>query len=177
MSSRGALGTGATGCTPPTALRATRSNTKVTTQQTNVSPQTATIEKNQVKAKEAEAEACKILIGEECLKDETDITHQLLLNALTSLIQKYSNTAPESLTRALMALATLMLWVNSSNMQLEPVINSQAQKLGERIETSMKAELDKVSMSIKSSLTEHCKSISPPESLTETITTLNVTSL
>src|ERR1700761_4093299 len=103
MSTKGALGTDAVGVTPPANLRATRSNTKAITHQANVSPQMATLEKKQAKAKEARETgqlARKFLIGEKCLDEETSITHTVLLRTLTLIIQKHSATTPPSLIRA-----------------------------------------------------------------------------
>jgi hypothetical protein len=54
MSSKGMPNTGITGHTTPTNFRATRSNSKVTTQQMSVSPQATTLEKKKAKAKDLE---------------------------------------------------------------------------------------------------------------------------
>src|ERR1700761_6983605 len=104
MTSKGAPSTSATGRTTPANFRTTRSNAKASTQKTNASPQTATLEKKKAKVIEAEAEARKILISEECLSDETIITHHTLLHSFSLLVQKYSSTAPSSLTRAMTAI-------------------------------------------------------------------------
>ena len=113
MSSKGTLNSGATGRPPPENLRATRSQTvKIPTQQASTSPQAATLEKKKARARELELEARKLLLSEECLNDETSMTHHAILNTLTLLIQKYSATSPQSLVKALTALG---LWINRNN--------------------------------------------------------------
>lgn len=108
MSTKIMLSTGAVGRTPLANLRATRSNTKATMQQMNTSLQVTMLEKKKAKAKELEQEAHKLLTGEDCLSDETVITHHTILQTLSQLIQKYSVTAPQSLKRALTALVVLL---------------------------------------------------------------------
>lgn len=175
MSSKGTPNTGAAGRAPPVNLRATRSNSKASTQQANTSPQAATLEKKMAKANELEMEARKILLSEGCLANEANITHQTILHALTSILQKYSTTIPQNLTRVLTALAALLTQANNASnsaAQLEPVVDALSQKVTERIEKAMQEEMDKMSTLIKSSLAEQSKALSPPEGLVETVTTL-----
>ncbi|KAN0139123.1 hypothetical protein V8E53_003125 [Lactarius tabidus] len=175
MSSKGTPNTGITGCTTPTNFRATRSNSKVATQQTSVSPQAATLEKKKAKAKDLESEAHKLLIGEECLSDGAIITHHTIMHTLSLIIQKYSAAAPQNLTRALTALVALLHQTNNSSntaTQFEPVMNTLTQKLGDHIEKTMQDKFEKMSTFIKGSLADQCKALSPPEGLAETVTTL-----
>jgi hypothetical protein len=175
MASKGTLNTGAAGRTPPENFRATRSHSKVTTQQANTSPQAAMLEKKRAKTKELEMEARKLLLSEECLTDEANITHHTILHALTLILQKYSMTIPQNLTRVLTALAALLKQVNNTShaaAQFEPTVDALSQKVGERIEKAMQEEMEKMSTLIKSSLAEQSKALSPPEGLVETVTTL-----
>ena len=172
MSSKGALSTGAAGRITPVNFRATRSNTKSSTQQHSTTPQAATLEKKKVKVKEIEKEARRMLKEEGCLNDDTTITHSTILQALTSVIQKYNATAPQSLTRALTALAALMQEANGTNTQFTPVIEVLTQKLGERIEIAVQEGMDKVSTLIKSSVADHCKSLDNTDTLTDAVNTL-----
>ena len=133
------------------------------------------LEKKKAKAKELELEARKLLISEECLSDETNITHETILHALSLIVQKYSTTAPQSLIRALTALVALLQQTNnpsSSATQFAPVVDALSQKLGERIERTMQEEMEKMSTLIKSSIAEQSKALSPPDCLVETVTTL-----
>ena len=173
MSSKGALNTGATGRTTPVNLRATRSNTKSSMQQPSTTLQAATLGKKKAKVKEIVKEARRTLKEEGCLNNDADISHNILLQALTSIIQKYNATSPQSLTRALMALAALMQEANSTNAQPTPVLEVLTQKLGEHIETAIHEGMDKVSTLIKSSVAEHCKTLNNSETMTDTVSTLN----
>ncbi|KAN0137491.1 hypothetical protein V8E53_004542 [Lactarius tabidus] len=149
MSSKGTLNTGAAGRTPPENFRTTRSHSKVTTQQANTSPQAATLEKKRAKTKELEMEARKLLLSEECLTDEANITHHTILHALTLILQKYSTTIPQNLTRVLTALAALLKQVNNAShaaAQFEPTVDALSQKVGERIEKAMQEEMEKMSV-------------------------------
>ena len=172
MSSKGALNTGATGRITPVNLRATRSNTKSSTQQPCTTSQAATLEKKKAKVKEIVKEARRTLKEEGCLNDDADISHNILLQALTTIIQKYNATSPQSLTRALTALAALMQETNSTNAQPTPVLEVLTQKLGERIETAIHEGMDKVSTLIKSSVAEHCKTLNNSETMTDAVSTL-----
>lgn len=171
MSAKGALNAGAAGRVPAN-LRATRSNTKTITQPSNASPQAATLEKKKAKAREIEAEARKTLMSEKCLGEETVITHHTLLHTLSLLIQKYNETAPQSLTIALMAMVALLQQANNASTQLTPVVDTLSQMVGERIEKTMQDGMDKLSTLFKTSLAEQSKSFSPPEALGEAVTTL-----
>lgn len=176
MSSKGTLATGAAGRSPPENLRALRSQTvKNSTQQASTTPQAATLEKKREKARELELEARKLLVSEACLKDEHNITHHTILSTLTSVIQKYSATTPQNLTKALGALTVLFTQLNnarSADIQVEPIADTLSQKIGERIEKTMKEELNKMSSLIISSITEQNKAISPSDDLVETVTAL-----
>ena len=177
MSSKGTPNTGATGRTPPENFRTTRSQAvKTPTQQANASPQAATLEKKKAKAKELEAEARKLLQNEECLPEETStITHSIILNALTLIIQKYKANTPQNLAKALVALAALLKQVNTASSaatQMETIVSTITQDVGECIEKKMHSEMEKMSAMLKSSLTEQCKALSPPEDLVETVTSL-----
>ena len=172
MSSKGALNTGATGRITPVNLRATRSNTKSSTQQPSTTSQAATLEKKRAKVKEIEKEARRMLKEEGCLNDDTAISHSIILQVLTTIIQKYNDTAPQSLTRALTALAALMQEANGANAQLTPVIEALTQKLGERIEIAIHKGMDKVSTLIKSSVADQCKILNNSETLTDAVSTL-----
>jgi hypothetical protein len=172
MSSKGALGTGAAGRTPPATLRTTRSITKANTQQPIATSQLATIEKKKAKAREAETEARRILTEEECLSAEVTVTHHTLPHTLTSLAQKYDNSAPPNLIKAMRALALLATKIENPNGQFEPVVDAITQRLGERIEKTLQTGMDKLSTVIKSSLADQSSSLNAPEALTETITNL-----
>ena len=175
MSTKGVLNPDAAGITPPAKFRATRSNTKAITQQTNVSPQMATLEKKQAKAKEAR-EAGQIarhhLISEKFFDEETPVTNSTLLRTLTQIIQKYNASTPQNLIRTLTNLTVLMHEANASEPQLTPTIEILTQKLGERIDKSLKEEMGKMSNLITSSLAEQRKDVETPESLNEAINTL-----
>jgi uncharacterized protein YktB (UPF0637 family) len=173
MSSKGALATGAGGLAPPAHLRTTRSNTKANTQQQpSATAQLATAEKKKAKAREAEAEARKTLTEEECLNAEDSLTLQNIPHTLTLLAWKYSSSAPNSLTKAIKAVATLAARIENANRQFEPVVEAITQRLGDHIEKSLHMGIDKISTIIKSSLAEQTRSLNPPEDLTETITNL-----
>jgi hypothetical protein len=172
MSSKGALGTGAAGRTPPATLRTTRSITKVNTQQPITTLQLATVEKKKAKAREAEMEARRILTEEECLSAEDTVTHHTLPHTLTSLAQKYDNSAPPNLIKAMRALALLATKIENPNGQFEPVVDAITQRLGEHIEKTLQTGMDKLSTVIKSSLADQGSSLNAPEALTETITNL-----
>jgi hypothetical protein len=133
MSSKGALGTGAAGRTPPATLRTTRSITKVNTQQPITTLQLATVEKKKAKAREAEMEARRILTEEECLSAEDTVTHHTLPHTLTSLAQKYDNSAPPNLIKAMRALALLATKIENPNGQFEPVVDAITQRLGKEV--------------------------------------------
>ena len=172
MSTKGALPTGATGRSPSENFRTTRSLTKAATQKTNVSSQAATIEKKKAKSKAIETEARKLLTGDGCLNDETIITHHIILETLSLIIQKYDSAAPQGLTRALTALAALMNEANNATTQLAPAVEALTQKLGERIERSLQEEMTKMSADITRSVAEQCRSIIPPEPLNAAVVTL-----
>ena len=172
MSSKGALNTGATGRITPVNFRATRSNTKSSTQQPSTTSQAATLEKKKTKVKEIEKEARRMLKEEGCLNEDADITLSTILQALTLIIQKYNATAPQSLTRALTALAALMQEANGANTQFTPVIEVLTQKLGERIETAIHDGMDKVSTLIKSTVAEQCKTLNNSETMIDAVSTL-----
>ncbi|KAF8268521.1 hypothetical protein EI94DRAFT_1800348 [Lactarius quietus] len=172
MSNKSASGPGAEG--PPANLRTTRSITKAGTQP-NVSPQLATQEKKKAKAKEAkevELEARKVLISEKCLSEDTPISHQTLLRALSIIMQKYNPSTPLPLTRTMTAFAALMNEANNATSQIVPTIEVLTQKVGERVEKSIQEEMDKMSTLIKSSLAEQRKVAEPSESLTEAVTAI-----
>ncbi|KAF8260753.1 hypothetical protein EI94DRAFT_1706060 [Lactarius quietus] len=172
MSLKGMPGPGAIG--PPANLRATSSTTKASAQ-ASVSPQVVTQEKKKAKAKETkelEVEACKILLGKKCLNEDTTITHQSLLCTTTLIIQKYSATAPQSLTRALMAVTALWNEANNSTLQTILVMEILTQKLGERIEKSIQGEMEKMSTMIRSSLDEQQNTPESMESLLDVVTTI-----
>ena len=172
MSSKGTLNTGATGCSPPEHLRATRSQaSKIAAKQASITPQAATLEKKmaKAKAKDLETEAQDLLMGEACLVDETNITHHTILSTLTSIIQKYSLNTPQNLAKALAALAVILQQTNnnasSPAVQLEPAVDAIMQKLEERIEKTMQEQLAKMSSLIKNSLAEQSKAMSGPLSV------------
>ena len=172
MSSKGALGTGAAGRNPPANLRATRSNTKASTQQPAATSQLATIDKKKAKAKEAEAEARRILTEEECLSAEDTITHHTLPHMLTTLAQKYASNAPPNLIKAMRAIALFATKTENPNGQFEPVVEAITHRLGEHLDKSLQAEMAKMSNVIKSSIADQNSSLNTPEALTETITNL-----
>ena len=175
MSTKSASSPGVASHTPPANFRATRAATKAGALQTNVTPQLATLEKKKTKAKEAkevETEARKLLIGENCLNEENIITHPTLLRTLSLIIQKYSPTAPQSLTKALTALSALMHEANNATSQFTPVMEALTKKIGERFEKSLQEEMDKMSTTLKNALADQSKSLNPPESMTEAVTTL-----
>ena len=123
--------------------------TKASALQASISPQVATLEKKRTNAKEAkevETEACNILIGENCLNEEATVTHPMLLRTLSLIIQKYSSTAPPSLTKALTALTALMHKANNAMSQFTPVMETLTKKIGERLEKSLQEEMDKMSI-------------------------------
>jgi hypothetical protein len=173
MSSKGTLSTGATGRTTPANFRTTRSNTKATTQQPSVSPQAATLEKKKAKVQDLETEARRLLISEECLSDGANITHHTITHSLSLLTQRYRQTAPQNLTRALTALVALSQQTNNNaTAQLTPIVDKLSHELGGRIEKTMQEELDKMSNLIKSSMAEQCKATKPPADLAEAVSTL-----
>ena len=172
MSTKGALGTGAAGHTPPANLRATRSNTKATMQKPTATSQLATIDKKKAKARETEVEARRILTEEGCLSAEDIITHHTLPHTLTLLAQKYDSRAPPDLIKAMRALAMLATKTENPNGQFEPVVEAITQRLGEHIEKSLQAEMAKMSTAIKSSLADQGSPLNTSEALTETITNL-----
>lgn len=153
MLSKCTLDTGATGQTPPEKFRTTRSQAaKSNMQQANASPQEATLEKKKAKAKELELGAHKLLIDEECMMEENTVTHLTILNMLMLIIQKYSATAPQNLTKALTALAALLKQANTASStatQLEMVVDMLSQQVGEHIEKTMHKEMEKMSTLIK----------------------------
>jgi hypothetical protein len=176
MSSSRALAKGAADPTPLANYRNTRSNTKAIAQQPLTSPQQATLEKKKLKAKESkeeEAEARKFLVTEEkVLNEGTDISTHSLIRALKLTTQKYSPTAPLSLTKTLQAITTLLQESSNSPAQFTPVLEALTQKLGERVEKSLQEEMSKLSITIKNSLIDQYKTLSPPDSLTETVASL-----
>ncbi|KAF8261403.1 hypothetical protein EI94DRAFT_1705547 [Lactarius quietus] len=177
MSSKGVLGPGAEG--PPAHLRTTRSITKAGAQ-SSVSPQIATQEKKKAKAKEAkevELKACKLLICEKCLSEDTPITHNTLLRTLSMILQKYTPSTPLPLTRAMMAFAALMNKANNATSQTAPTVEVLTQKLGERVEKAIQVEMDKMSTMIKNSLADQRKASEPSESLTEAVTAIKKVAL
>ncbi|KAF8256768.1 hypothetical protein EI94DRAFT_1710241 [Lactarius quietus] len=162
MSLKGMSGIGGESLTPPANLRATRSNTKAEAQQTTISLQMAMLEKKKMKAKEAKEvgqEACKVLIGEKCLNEETAITHAVLLKALMQLIQKYSMSAPQSLIRALTALSALLHEINSiaSQAMTTPMLETLTQKIGERVDKSLQEEMGKM----RNMMLRHSRDVQP----------------
>jgi hypothetical protein len=168
------LYTGAVGNTPPVNLRATRSNINDTAHQMNTSSQLATIAKKKANAKEGGMEACRTLMEEDYLSDETTITPQTLLHALLLIIQKHSTSAPPELTEALTALATLMKEIENTSTQPTLATEALVQSLGEHIERLMMNGMDKISTLIKSSMADQCRSTSSLESLTEAVNTLKL---
>ena len=166
---------GATGHTLPANLRTTRATTKASALQVNVSPQLATLEKKKTKAKEAkevEMEAHKLLTGKNCLNEETAIMHHTLLRTLALIIQKYSSTAPQSLTRALTALSALIHEENNATSQFMPVMETLTKKIGERFEKTLQEEMDKMSTTLRNALADQSKNLSLPKSMSEAVTML-----
>ena len=175
MSTKGVLNPDAVGSTPPANFRATRSNTKAVSQQPNVSPQLATLEKKQAKAKEAREAgqtARRHLIAEKFHGEETSITLSVLIRTLTQIIQRYSTTTPQPLIKTLTNLTVLMHEANAPDLQVAPTMEILTQKLGERIDRSLKEEMGKMSTLITSSLADQQKALSPPESMNDAISTL-----
>lgn len=177
MSAKGVLLSGAAGAGrgPPEHLRTTRAGAKANSQPVPTTPQKATKEKKKAKALETkvtEAIARKTLEKEECLDEGTALTFHSLLCALKLITLKYSATTPQDLTQALQALAMLMEAINNTDTPHKLTVDAITLQMSEHIEETIRNELNKLSMSLKSSLTEHCKSLSPPESLTDTISTL-----
>ena len=98
---------------------------------------------------------------EKCLgSDVAPITHQVLLRALTMIIQKYSTMAPRGLTRALQTVAVLMAEANDVIEQHMPAVEALTHKLGDHIENSVHKELEQLSADIKGSLAEQQKTCS-----------------
>jgi hypothetical protein len=176
MSSKSALSPGAADHPQPSMLRVTRSVTKGASQGSgHTNPQQATLEKKKVKAresKEEEAAARKTLIEEKVLSEGTDITHQNITRTLTLIIQRHSQSAPQGLIKALQAIAILMQEANNASNQLNPVLETLTQKLGERVEKSLQEEITKLSNSLKDTMTDQCKALAPSESVVEAVATL-----
>ena len=177
MSAKGAPLPGAAGPGrgPPEHLRTTRAGTKASSQPAPSTPQKATKEKKKTKALEAkvtEADARKTLEKEECLDEESPISSHSLLQALKLVTLKYSTTTPQGLAQALQALVTLMQANNNPDAPHKPTLDALTLQMGEHIEGTIRNELNKLSTSLQNSLADHCKTLSPPETLTDTVSTL-----
>ena len=179
---KGMLTTGATACSPPEKFGATTQSqkSKTATQQASITLQAAMLEKKKAKGKDIEVEVCKLLLSEGCLTDEDNITHTMILNTLMLVIQKYSASAPQDLTKALAAIVALLKQANyasEATKQCESAVDALLQKVGEHIEKMMQEEMGKMSTMIKHSLTEQKEALSPQEGLVETVTTLKQVAL
>ena len=176
MSSKSILNTGAEDPVLSQNTRVTRSNAKSgTLQASNPTPQLATLEKKKAKAKELEEEkmaACRTLVGKKFFSKGTEVTHQSITCALTLITQKHSQTAPQSLIKALQAVSTLMQEANNATNQVAPVLEMLTQKLGECVEHSLQQEMAKLSNSLKDSMADQCKAITPPKTMVEAIASL-----
>ena len=180
MSTKGVLNPDIVGITPPVNFWATRSNTKAVSQQPNVSPQLATLEKKQAKAKEAREAgqtARKHLITEIFHHKETSITPSVLIRMLTQIIQRYNTTTLQPLIKTLTNLTVLMHEANTPNLQVAPTMEILTQKLGECMDRSLEEEMGKMSTLITSSLADQQKALSPLESLNDAIFTLKQVAL
>jgi hypothetical protein len=125
------------------------------------------------KAADAEAEARKILIEEDCLSGDTStITQHTLICTLTLIIQKYSAAAPKGFMTALQAFTVLMQESNNAVAQQMPIMEALTQKIGDCLEKTVQKEMEKLSTTIKSSIADQCKSLSPTNSITDAVSTL-----
>ncbi|KAI9447503.1 hypothetical protein H4582DRAFT_2068081 [Lactarius indigo] len=120
----------------------------------------------------ASAEAIKALKEDDCYVDEHPTTPSSLLRILTLIIKKYSASAPKGMTSSLQALAALTHENNMSAQHTPPLVDAFAQKIGERMENTLQAELGKMSEIVKSSLTDRASLQNAVSTLGETAISL-----
>ena len=148
----------------------TRLATKTTPQQTSMSPQMATAEKKKLKAKNLEVEARMTLTDQDCLNDKEPLSHLSFPDTLALILTKHSATTPPELMRALKSLEVLMREVNGQ--PTVPTLADITLQLGVQLEQTVQSEMNKISTAIISTIAEQCKSISSPDTLVDTVSTL-----
>lgn len=117
-------------------------------------------------------EARRALISDGCLARDELINHSTLPHVVVLIVRKYRATAPQGLTKDLMALTMLMQEANEDGAQSTHTEGTLLQEMEKCIARTVQQEMEKVSTVIKSTIADQCKAASPPESLLEAVTTL-----
>ncbi|KAI9436480.1 hypothetical protein H4582DRAFT_2078697 [Lactarius indigo] len=106
------------------------------------------------KSPNASNEAKKALKEDDCYIDENPTTPYTHLRTLTLIIKKHSASAPKGMTRSLQALAALMHESNTTAQHPPQIVDTLVQKIGEHMESTLQAEMGKMSELVKSSLAD-----------------------
>ncbi|KAI9442592.1 hypothetical protein H4582DRAFT_2054995 [Lactarius indigo] len=149
MTPKGTTIPGPAGRTPPApSLRTTRSAAKANTRPST--PITATgMDQAKPKSPNTSNEAKKALKEDDCYIDENPTTPYTHLRTLTLIIKKHSASAPKGMTRSLQALAALMHKSNTTAQHPPQIVDALAQKIGEHMESTLQAEMGKMSELVK----------------------------